>query len=105
MNIGLIGAGAIATFLLEKINHHQHGTLRIQSVFVRNREKYRLLESKFGVTLYTDLEEFLDSEIDIVVEAANIHAVKTLLPSVIFRATCWMRNFRTSVSHLILKTF
>ena len=83
MNIGLIGAGAIAHFLLDKINHHQHGTLRIKSIFVRNREKYRLLESEFGVTLYTDLEAFLDSEIDIVVEAANINAVKTLLPSVI----------------------
>ena len=83
MNIGLIGAGAIAHFLLDKINHHQHGTLRINSVFVRNRDKYRLLESEFGVTLYTDLDAFLDSDIDIVVEAANIKAVKTLLPSVI----------------------
>jgi aspartate dehydrogenase len=83
MNIGLIGAGAIANFLLEKINYNQHGILRIKSAFVRNKERYRLLESKFGVTLYSDLDEFLDSEIDIVVEAANIDAVKTLLPSVI----------------------
>ncbi|WP_087974690.1 aspartate dehydrogenase [Oceanobacillus rekensis] len=83
MNIGLIGAGAIANFLLKKINHNQHGNLRIKSIFVRNREEYRFLESDYGVTLFTDLEAFLDSEIDIVVEAANINAVKTLLPSVI----------------------
>lgn len=83
MNIGLIGAGAIAHFLLGKINHHQHGTLRINSIFVRNREKYRLLEKEFGVTVYTELEEFLGSEIDIVVEAANINAVQNLLPTVI----------------------
>ena len=82
MNIGLIGAGAIAHFLLGKISHKQHERLQIKSIFVRNKEKHRLLESKFGVTLYTDLEKFLDSEIDIVVEAANINAVKTLLPSV-----------------------
>ncbi|WP_085993283.1 aspartate dehydrogenase [Oceanobacillus senegalensis] len=83
MNIGLIGAGAIANFLLEEINHNQLEGLRIKSVLVRDKEKYQLLESKFDVKLYADLETFLDSEIDIVVEAANINAVKTLLPSVI----------------------
>lgn len=83
MNIGLIGGGAIANFLLDKINHKQHGKLRIRSVYVRNREKYQALESKFGVKLHTDLEAFLDSGIDIVVEAANVEAVKNLLPAVI----------------------
>ncbi|MEH7384678.1 aspartate dehydrogenase [Bacillus sp. JJ1521] len=82
MNIGLIGAGAIANFLLEKINQNQLENLRIKSILVRNKEKYRLLESEYGVKLFTDLEAFLDSEIDIVVEAANIEAVKTLLPSI-----------------------
>ncbi len=83
MNIGLIGAGAIAHFLLEKMNRYQHETLRITSVFVRDKEKYRLLESKYGVKLYTDLEQFLESDIDLVVEAANIDAVVALLPSVL----------------------
>jgi aspartate dehydrogenase len=83
MNIGVIGAGAVATFLLKEINQNQLAELQIKSILVRNTEKYRLLESKFGVKLFTDLNSFLDSEIDIVVEAANIHAVKTLLPSVI----------------------
>lgn len=83
MNIGLIGAGAVATFLLKEINQNQLENIHIKSILVRNTEKYRLLESKFGVKLFTDLNSFLDSEIDIVVEAANIHAVKTLLPTVI----------------------
>ncbi|MCC3357794.1 aspartate dehydrogenase [Bacillus sp. REN16] len=83
MNIGLIGAGAIAHFLLKEINQKHHEDLQITSILVRNKEKYQLLEPKFGVKLFTDLNAFLDSEIDIVVEAANIHAVKTLLPSVI----------------------
>ncbi|RFB15207.1 aspartate dehydrogenase [Bacillus sp. HNG] len=83
MNIGVIGAGAIATFLLKEINQSQHENLRIKSILVRNKEKYGVLESNFGVRLFTDLNTFLDSEIDIVVEAANIHAVKTMLPSVV----------------------
>lgn len=80
MNIGLIGAGAIAHFLLEELNEKPQENLRITSVFVRNKTKYQSLESKFGVTLYTELDAFVDSEIDIVVEAANIETVKTLLP-------------------------
>lgn len=83
MNIGLIGAGAIAHFLLEELNEKPQENLRITSVFVRDKTKYQSLESKFGVTLYTELDAFLDSEFDIVVEAANIEVVKTLLPKAI----------------------
>ena len=83
MNIGLIGAGAIARFLLNEINQKQLSTFRIQSVFVRDREKYRMLEEEYGVQLYTELPAFLSSEIDIVVEAAEIEVVKNLIPTVI----------------------
>jgi aspartate dehydrogenase len=85
MNIGLIGAGAIAHFLLEELNQKQQGKLRITSVLVRDREKYQLLEANFGVEVFTNLNAFLHSEIDIVVEAADINAVKALVPSVIKR--------------------
>lgn len=80
MNIGLIGAGAIATFLLKEMNQERQGTMRIKSVYVRNKEKYQTLEAAYGVKLYTDFQAFLDSTIDIVVEAANVEAVKYLLP-------------------------
>ncbi|MGA4519123.1 aspartate dehydrogenase [Solibacillus silvestris] len=83
MKIGLIGAGAIAHFLLEEINEKRQENLRITSVFVRDRGKHHLLESNYGVKLYTEIDAFLDSEIDIVVEAANIEAVHSLLPEAI----------------------
>src|SRR5699024_1663153 len=83
MKIGLIGAGAIANFLLKKVNLEDKEDLQITSVFVRDREKYQTLEEKYGIQLFTNLEEFLDSDMDIVVEAANIEAVKALLPEVI----------------------
>lgn len=83
MNIGLIGAGAIGRFLLDEMNQKQLNTFRIISVFVRDPEKYCSLEEAYGVKLFTDLNEFLNSEIDIVVEVANIEAVKRLIPTII----------------------
>ena len=83
MNIGIIGAGAIAQFLLKEINQNQANDLHISSVFVRNREKYQDLEEPFSIQLYTEMDEFLQSGIDIVVEAANIDAVKSHIPTVL----------------------
>ena len=83
MNIGLIGAGAIANFLLEEINDARHEKLRITSVYVRNRDKYQRLEASFNVKLYTDFDTFLESGIDLVVEAANVEAVRELIPATI----------------------
>ena len=74
MKIGLIGAGAIANFLLKEMNQNQTENMQIVSALVRNREKYEALASKFNVKLYTELEEFLNSNIDIVVEVANVEA-------------------------------
>src|SRR5699024_6921091 len=83
MNIGIIGAGAIAKFLLNEINNDDYSNLRVQRIFVRNKEKYQTLEKMFGINLYTDMDAFLDGGIDIVVEAANIESVVDLLPHVI----------------------
>ena len=83
MDIGIIGAGAIANVMMERINHDRHENLKIKSVFVRNEEKYQHLEEEFGITLYTDLEAFLSSDIDIVVEAANGEVVKSHMPEVL----------------------
>jgi aspartate dehydrogenase len=83
MDIGIIGAGAIANVMMERINHDRHENLKVKSVFVRNEEKYQHLEEEFGITLYTDLEAFLSSDIDIVVEAANGEVVKSHMPEVL----------------------
>ena len=85
MNIGLIGAGAIANFLLQELNEREQKGLSIQSIYVRDKEKYAMLTERFGVTLYTDLEEFLTSNIDLVVEAATIEAAQELVPAILER--------------------
>lgn len=111
MRIGIIGAGAIAQFLLKVINLQQLEEMQIKSILVRNKEKYKGLESEFRVRLYTELEEFLDSEIDIVVEAADIQAVKNLLPTVIMKKDAVLisvgaladEDLLSEISHLIAK--
>ena len=81
MNIGLIGAGAIGQFLL---NHTKgQDNLHITSVLVRDEEKYHYLVDEYDVELYTNLNDFLKSNIDIVVEAANVEAVKCYLKDVL----------------------
>lgn len=85
MNIGLIGSGAIGQYLLDKINKEKHPALNIKYILVRNREKYAHLESEYGVTLHTDPDEFLATDIDMVVETANVETVRALLPEVIRR--------------------
>lgn len=83
MNIGMVGAGAIATFLMKAINQDGSGDRRVNSVLVRNYEKYQHLETQYNVTLYDELAAFLESDVDIVVEAANIGAVHALFPEII----------------------
>lgn len=83
MNIGLIGAGAVGQLLLNELKEKKHEHLRIKSVLVRDKKKYDKLVETYDVKLFTDLERFLDSNIDIVVEVANIDAVKTMLPSIL----------------------
>lgn len=82
LNIGLIGGGAIATFLLEEIEKKQIEGIHIQSVLVRDKEKYAHLR-QYGVDLYTDVHAFVDSSVDLVVEAATVEAVKESIPVVL----------------------
>ncbi|GAA4057380.1 aspartate dehydrogenase [Amphibacillus indicireducens] len=68
---------------ITEINQNNHAQMQIMSVYVRNKEKYEWLETEFGVKLYTELESFLTSNIDIVVEAATVEAAQNLLPTII----------------------
>ncbi|CAM3306840.1 aspartate dehydrogenase [Nosocomiicoccus ampullae] len=81
MNIGLIGAGAIGRFLLNHMKSQDN--LHVTSILVRDEEKYHYLVDEYNVELYTNLNDFLKSNIDIVVEAANVEAVKYYLKDVL----------------------
>ena len=85
MKIGLIGAGAIGQYLLKYINGKHHEKMEITSVLIRDFDKYAHLKKDYRVNLYTDINEFIDSEIDIIVEAANVSVAVDLLPKIIKR--------------------
>ncbi|MER2000899.1 MAG: aspartate dehydrogenase [Lysinibacillus sp.] len=83
MNIGIIGAGAVAKFLLEQLNGGKTELGTVKALLVRNKEKYKELEEQYHIQLYTDVELFLATDIDLVVEAAELEAVKTLVPTIV----------------------
>ena len=79
MKIGLIGCGAIGEFLLKTINEDKRFSHnKITAVFdARKKSSLKLqgLSKKYEFDVFQDLDEFLNSNIDIVVECANIEAV------------------------------
>jgi len=82
MNIGVIGTGNIATYLLEQINSNRLANGKITAVFGRNREAGARLSNQFGVEFFTDFQEFLKTPLDIVVEAATVEAAEIYLKDV-----------------------
>lgn len=83
MRIGIIGGGAIAQFLLKKINKQKEDNLHINSIYIRDKNKYSHLKDLYNVKLFTNFEQFLNSNIDIIIEAATVDAVKKLIPNAI----------------------
>ncbi|ANU21481.1 aspartate dehydrogenase [Planococcus plakortidis] len=85
MNIGIIGTGNIATYLLEQVNENQMVDGRITAVFGRNVETGTRLKERFGMEFYTDLDEFLSAPVDTVVEAVTVDAARLFISQVIER--------------------
>lgn len=83
MNIGIIGTGNIATFLLEQVNANHQANGRVTAVFGRNTEAGERLEKQYEVEFYTDLQKFLKTPIEVVVEAVTVEAAAIFLKDVI----------------------
>lgn len=89
LNIGLIGCGSIGRYLLEKLNEEKlFPSYQIVSVFdEREKSKNTLqdLSKKYRFTFYQEMTEFLNSDIDLVVECANIQVVNEYATRIIER--------------------
>lgn len=79
MNIGIIGAGSIGRFLFEKVNKDVIiPGYQITAVFddrKKSQDTLRDLSNQFNFTVYDELDTFLKSPIDLIVECANIEVV------------------------------
>ncbi|TWT01555.1 aspartate dehydrogenase [Planomicrobium sp. CPCC 101079] len=82
MNIGIIGTGNIASYLLEQINQNHMANGRITAIFGRNQEAGQRLSEQFEADFYTNLQVFLEAPLDIVVEAATVEAAGLYLKDV-----------------------
>lgn len=77
MKLGLIGCGNIGTFLLQSIN--KDGLLpggKIVSIYARREEVAAQLAEEFGTKAYSDVDSLLNSDVDLVIEAATIEAAR-----------------------------
>lgn len=81
MKIGIIGAGAISQFLIQELKAQPN--IQVTSLLVRNQEKYKELARTNQLALYTNIAAFLQSDVDIVVEAATIEAVREIVPTIL----------------------
>ncbi|WP_432352917.1 aspartate dehydrogenase [Sporosarcina sp. A2] len=76
MKIGIIGTGNIATFLLDQVQKNNDYDGEISAVFGRNQEIGLQLSERFGVDFYSDFQKFLETPMDIVVEAATAEVAR-----------------------------
>jgi predicted dinucleotide-utilizing enzyme len=86
VKIGMIGGGNVAKFLLKSINvDRQLPNCTVESVFLRRPEAAEEWESTYGTRTYHDMDAFLSSGIDLVVEAATVQAVRDYAEKIISR--------------------
>lgn len=86
MRIGLIGCGNIGKFLLQTVNigkmlPHCH----IAAVYDGRNTDLSHLTQEFGVVIHHDFTSFIESDIDLVIEAANIKVVEEYATDIIKR--------------------
>lgn len=72
MNVGIMGTGNIANYILKSINEEKQVAGTVTAVFGRNREAGMQLERRYKTRFYQDFESFIGSDIDMVVEAAAV---------------------------------
>jgi aspartate dehydrogenase len=77
MNIGLIGGGNIGKFLLQSINSSKLlPDSKIVGIYTRNPNSAELLAAEFETEIFADIETLLQSNLDLVIEAATVEVVK-----------------------------
>lgn len=87
MKIGLIGVGTIGKFLLEKLNEEQMiPGYQITAIFderSQSLDKLKTLVSTYELQQFHEMDDFLTSSIDVVIECANVAVVEKYASQII----------------------
>lgn len=84
MKLALIGGGNIGKFLLQSINID--GLLpdtKIVGIYTRNQQSANQLAVEFKTENFTDISSLLQSDVEVVIEAATVQVVKELAPAIL----------------------
>lgn len=73
MKVGIIGCGSVGSFVARWLNDEDG--FELVSIFDINRERAMRLSEELKVNVAKDIDEFLKSNMDVVVEAASQQAV------------------------------
>ncbi|WHX98838.1 aspartate dehydrogenase [Neobacillus sp. DY30] len=84
MKIGLIGCGNIGKFLLQSINTHKLlEDSKIIGIYTRNPTSAQQLAAEYDTAVFENIESLLQSDVDLVVEAATVEVVKQNASSIL----------------------
>ncbi|MFJ5763064.1 aspartate dehydrogenase [Neobacillus sp. NPDC093182] len=84
MKIGLIGGGNIGKFLLQSINTHKLlEDSKIIGIYTRNPKSAQQLAAEYDTAVFENIESLLQSDVDLVVEAATVEVVKQNASSIL----------------------
>jgi aspartate dehydrogenase len=84
VKLALIGGGNIGKFLLQSINIE--GLLpdtKIVGIYTRNQQSANQLAVEFKTENFTDIASLLQSNADLVIEAATVQVVKEFAPAIL----------------------
>lgn len=84
MKIGLIGGGNIGKFLLQSINSKKLlGNSKIVGIYTRSSNSAEKLAAEFDTEIFEDISSLLQSNVDLVIEAATVEVVKEHASSIL----------------------
>lgn len=103
MKIGLIGCGSIGRFLLQKINAEKTvKNAEIVAVFderEKSFEKMEGLSAQYNFEYYRELDLFLQSSADLIIECANIQSVNEYATDIIKKKNLLLISIGALVNH------
>ena len=78
LKIGIVGCGAIGSFISKKVADGTIKNAKISAVYDRNFDKAEKISKMTGAKICSSVDELVKEDLDLVVEAASIKAVEEI---------------------------